>query len=490
MVRGPRADRLLPPHGGAVLARCVLPPRARGVQRVGRRAAGAWRGGALCRQRAVAARARAALVEPRRRGRARARRAVPRALSRSWHRAAGGRRGVRVVDVVGGRSSDRRDGAGARRGGAGARHRRAAAPALAPAGGVRVGRPGRARGPVAVESLRGLARVVHLRVAARAGGRAGAGAAALGRPRDRDGGGDGGRTRHVGRGCGRPARARGAGRARVGRRGRPARRVVVGAFGGGTARDAPAHRGRAVRVVARLAARGRFVPGQPGRVASLRGAGGRDPARERGSVAVVAGRAGALARDDARGAGRASRWQPRRRLRARRSARGRRCPDRGRGPAHASHSLVAGRAVPAGRGWRRAPVRHQALAAFAAARRTERPCDLDQGRLVRARRAPHRGPRRTCAPCPSHRGSARSVGAPGAGRAGGGGGRWAARGRLAPEPAAHGVVASTAAARLRRAPHQLPGAAGRRARGVLRGPAARARAVEFRAPAGRRSPGR
>src|SRR5438094_804694 len=60
MVRGPRADRLLPPHGGAVLARCVLPPRARGVQRVGRRAAGAWRGGALCRQRAVAARARAA----------------------------------------------------------------------------------------------------------------------------------------------------------------------------------------------------------------------------------------------------------------------------------------------------------------------------------------------------------------------------------------------------------------------------------------------
>ena len=102
----------------------------------------------------------------------------------------------------------------------------------------------------------------------------------------------------------------------------------------------------------------------------------------------------------------------------------------------------------------------------------------------------HRGPRRTCAPCPSHRGSARSVGAPGAGRAGGGGGRWAARGLLAPEPGAHRVVASTAAARLRRAPHQLPGAAGRRPRGVLRGPAARARAVEFRAPAGRRSPGR
>src|SRR5206468_3188288 len=40
-----------------------------------------------------------------------------------------------------------------------------------------------------------------------------------------------------------PARARGAGRPRAGRRGRPARRVVVGAFGGGTARDAPAHRG-------------------------------------------------------------------------------------------------------------------------------------------------------------------------------------------------------------------------------------------------------
>src|SRR5204862_6051121 len=135
-----------------------------------------------------------------------------------------------------------------------------------------------------------------------AGGRAGAGAAALGGPRDREGGGDGGGAGQLGGGGGGPARARGAGRPRAGRRGRPARRVVVGAFGGGTARDAPAHRGRVVRVVARVAARGRFVPGQPGRVASLRGARRRDSACERGPPAVVAGRAGTSARGGARAA--------------------------------------------------------------------------------------------------------------------------------------------------------------------------------------------
>src|SRR6266567_6502515 len=177
-----------------------------------------------------------------------------------------------------------------------------------------------------------------------------------------------------------------------------------------------------------------------------------------GPAAVVAGRAGTLARDGPRAAGRASRRQPGRPLCAGCAARERRRAHGGRGPAHASHSLVAGRAVPAGRGWRRAPVRHQALAALAAARRAERPGDLDANGLVRAGRAPHRGPRRICAPRPSHRGFTRSVGAPGAGRAGGGGGRWAARGLLAPEPGAPRVVASTAAARLRRAPHQLPGA--------------------------------
>src|SRR5439155_809385 len=82
VLRGPRADRFLPAHGGAVLARRVLPPRARCVQRVGRRAHGARCGGALCRQRAVAAWARAALVEPVGRGGARAGGAVPGALPR------------------------------------------------------------------------------------------------------------------------------------------------------------------------------------------------------------------------------------------------------------------------------------------------------------------------------------------------------------------------------------------------------------------------
>src|SRR5439155_21723809 len=104
------------------------------------------------------------------------------------------------------------------------------------------GRPCR---PVVVESVRRLARVVHLRVAARAGGRAGTGAAALGGARGRDGSGDGGGARHVGRGRGGPTRARGARRPRVGRGGRPARRVVVGAARGGSARHAPAHGGRA-----------------------------------------------------------------------------------------------------------------------------------------------------------------------------------------------------------------------------------------------------
>src|SRR5439155_923957 len=121
VVHGPRADRLLPAHGGAVLPRAVLPLHARGVQRVGRRPHGARRGGALRRQRAVAAGARAALVERRRRGRAGARGAVPRALSRPRHRAAGGRRGVRVVDVVGGGRRHRRDGSGSHRGGAAVR---------------------------------------------------------------------------------------------------------------------------------------------------------------------------------------------------------------------------------------------------------------------------------------------------------------------------------------------------------------------------------
>src|SRR2546430_6429377 len=137
-----------------------------------------------------------------------------------------------------------------------------------------------------------------------------------------------------------------------------------------------------------------FVPGEPGRVASLGGAGGGDPARERGPAAVVADRAGTLARDRPRTAGRATRAQPRRPLRARRSARGRRRPDGGCGPAHASHSVVAGRALPAGRGGGAATVRNHALASLAAARRAERAGDLDQSGLVGPGRAPHRGLRR------------------------------------------------------------------------------------------------
>jgi len=475
--------------GGAVLARVVLPPPVGRFQRLGRCAHRSRPGAAAHGSDAVAPRSRAPLVDAGGCGRPGTRGALRRPLFRAGHHAAGWRRGVRAVDLVGGGGRDGGDGAGARRGGAGARHDGAAAPALGLAGGVRVGRDGRARRPVAVESLRRVARVVHVRVAPGAGGRAGAGAAALGGPRGRDGGGDGGGARHVGRGRGGPAGARGAGRPRAGRRGRPARRVVVGAPGGGAAHDAPAHRGRAVRVVARVAACGRFVPGELGRVASLWRAGGRDPARERRPAAVVAGRAGALARDRPRAASRASPRQPRGPLRARRAARGGRRPHGGCGPAHASHSVGTGRAVSAGRGGRPAAVPDHPLAAVAAARRAERPCDLDATGLVRAGRAPHRRPRRG-APRPSHGGSARSVGAPGARHAGGGGRRGPARGVLVVESRAHGAVASAAAAPRRRPPHQLPGAAGRRARRVLRGPAARARAVELRAAAGRRPPGR
>src|SRR5207247_1787036 len=75
----------------------------------------------------------------RRRGSAGARGAVPRPLPRPRHRTAGGRRGVRLVDVVGDGGRDRRDGTHPRRRGAGAWHERAATRALDPPGGVRVG---------------------------------------------------------------------------------------------------------------------------------------------------------------------------------------------------------------------------------------------------------------------------------------------------------------------------------------------------------------
>src|SRR2546430_9608781 len=81
--------------------------------------------------------------------------------------------------------------------------------------------------------------------------------------RDRDGSGDGGGARHVGRGRGGPTRARGARRPRVGRGGRPARRVVVGAARGRTARHAPAHGRPAGRPVGPLAPRRPFRTPQP-----------------------------------------------------------------------------------------------------------------------------------------------------------------------------------------------------------------------------------
>src|SRR5207302_1482911 len=87
-------------------------------------------------------------------------------------------------------------------------------------------------------------------------------------------------------------------------------------------------------------------------------------------------------------------------------------------------------------------------------------------------------------------GSTRSLGPPGAGRAGRRGRRRAARGLLAPERRAHGTVAPAAAAHPRRAAHQLSRPPGRRARRVFRRPAARARAVELRPLARRRAPGR
>src|SRR5207244_4138956 len=203
LVGGARAAGLVVAHGGAVLARRLLPPRAGRVQRVGRLAHRGWGGGAVRRERAVAARARAALVDRRRRGRAGARGAVPRPLPRPRHRAAGGRRGVRVVDVVGDGGRDRRDGTDPRRRGAGAWHERAATRAVDPPGGVRLGGRRRAGGAVAVESLRSLARV---------------------------------------------------GRSGTGPRTRPPRRVAARAPGNRAARAAASYPRRAVCLVARLAA--------------------------------------------------------------------------------------------------------------------------------------------------------------------------------------------------------------------------------------------
>src|SRR5207237_384235 len=84
------------------------------------------------------------------------------------------------------------------------------------------------------------------------------------------------------------------------------------------------------------------------------------------------------------------------------------------------------------------------LAALAAAHRAQRPRDLDQSGLVGPGRAPHRGPRRR-ASRPPLGGSTRSLGPPGAGRAGRRGRRRAARGLLAPGRGAHGAVAPGAA---------------------------------------------
>ncbi len=142
-----------------------------------------------------------------------------------------------------------------RRRGAATWHQRAATRAVDPPGGVRLGGRRRAGGAVAVESLRGLARVVHLRVAPRLGRCARAGAASMGRPRHRDGGRDRGCTRHLGRGGGRSHRPRRAGRSGTGPSTRPPCRVAARATGDRPARAAASHPRRAVCLVARLAAR-------------------------------------------------------------------------------------------------------------------------------------------------------------------------------------------------------------------------------------------
>src|SRR5207247_11250474 len=89
VVRGARATRPGTTPHRAVLSRRVLPPAAGRAQRVGRLAHGAWGRAGARRERAVAPRARPALVEHGRRRGAGARRAVRRELLRAAHRTAG-----------------------------------------------------------------------------------------------------------------------------------------------------------------------------------------------------------------------------------------------------------------------------------------------------------------------------------------------------------------------------------------------------------------
>ena len=155
---------------GAVLSRDVLPARGRCARHVRRVVARREYPRPRGRGRAVAARRAAALVARGGRRITCPRRAVPRPLLRSRNRSTGSRRQPRIMALMAGGARGHRHGAHRLGSRAGARSDGAAAGVLAAARRVRMGGVGGSRWAVAVEPARGLAGVVHVSLAPRAGG--------------------------------------------------------------------------------------------------------------------------------------------------------------------------------------------------------------------------------------------------------------------------------------------------------------------------------
>ena len=175
-----------------------------------------------------------------------------------------------VVVVVASRTRGDGDGLDSACRGTGARCRRAAARVVGDSGGVCLGRTGGDRRLVVVGSAWSVARVVHVLVAARPGRCDFAGAAALGARRHGDRRGHSRRAPRLGRGGRRPAVARQSRCDATGTGRRCRRRCAARASGsaGQRAFDSATHyRGRSLRALGVVAARGRRLPRDAGALA-------------------------------------------------------------------------------------------------------------------------------------------------------------------------------------------------------------------------------
>ncbi len=195
-------------HTWALLARHLLPPRGGSRRRVSRFAPRGGNAGVVRGGRALASRRAAAMVDHRGGGIPRPRGALPRPLLRPRHRAPGRRCEHGIVAVVAGGAGRDRHGADPSGRRVGPRIDRANPRPVVSSGRMRLGGTRRGQRSLAVEPLRRLAGVVHLRLVARARRRDPAGASALGAPGHRDRRRHGGRIDHVGSRCRGPLAAR------------------------------------------------------------------------------------------------------------------------------------------------------------------------------------------------------------------------------------------------------------------------------------------